>query len=676
MLILNNKFILINQQKNKFTEWRVPKTLQWLVKLFLIFLLIFTAFRLATVLFFKPAPLSFVEVLPSFWLGLKYDLRWISIILLPILLLSLFPKFSPYYNERQKKIWTIYLGIITLLVLFFYGADFGQFAYVNSRLNADALVFAEQPGESLKMIWQSYPVIWILIGIAGAMLMMTWMFKRTHIGVTDVNSRIHKFDYRRRWHVVALVITGWFIYGFLTTGGLKFYRAFNLNDDFRSNLALNPMQNFFATLRFKDSENNSLAKLYYPIIENFLHLKNSGTGKNNYLRVAQPSNHAIESEPNIVLIVLENFSMYKSSLSGNPLNATPYIKTLAGEGIFFNRCFATSYGKARSVFGLLTGVPDVQLSKFATRNEITVKQPSIINDFTGYEKYYFTGGNSSFNNFKGLIKNIEDVKIFEEGSYKTAALNSWGIGDNALFAEANEVLKKQEKPFFAMLQTSGNQLPFTLPADDKEFVLEEVPLDRLKKYGFESLKEYQAFAYADYCLKKYMEAAQKENYFKNTIFVFVGNHGVDGDASAIYPDAWNRQRLTEEHVPLLFYAPQLLAPQKIEKTVSQIDVLPTVAGLIHQPYRNWGLGRNVLDSSENNEPAAFIMYHTAGWVGVVNNDFFYRKNIRIEKEELVSIKQNNLQISLAQQDSVKKHLGNLTSALYETARWMLVHNGK
>jgi hypothetical protein len=57
-----------------------------------------------------------------------------------------------------KKFWTGYLGIITLLVLFFYGADFGQFAYINARLNADALIFAEDPQESLEMVWQSYPV--------------------------------------------------------------------------------------------------------------------------------------------------------------------------------------------------------------------------------------------------------------------------------------------------------------------------------------------------------------------------------------------------------------------------------------------------------------------------------------------------------------------------------------
>jgi hypothetical protein len=93
---------------------------------------------------------------------------------------------------------------------------------------------------------------------------------------------------------------------------------------------------------------------------------------------------------------------------------------------------------------------------------------------------------------------------------------------------------------------------------------------------------------------------------------------------------------------------------------------------VQQPYRNSTLGRDLLDSVKK-ENAAFIIYHAPGWIGVVNNDFFYRKNIRINKEELVSIKSNTLP-GLQQKDSVMKHLSELTSALYETARWMLLNN--
>ena len=230
---------------------RVPKTIQWIVKLFFIYLFIFTAFRIATVIFFKPKVISIFELGPSFWLGLKYDLRWIAIILLPIALLSLFPRLSPFKSERNKKLWTAYLAVVTLLVLFFYGADFGQFAYINARLNADALIFAEDPRESLQMVWQSYPVVWILFGLAGAVMMMMWMFRRMHVDVIEKNLNIHKFTYRRRWHVAALLLLGWFVYGFFTLQPLDFFRAFNLNDEFKSNLALNPLQNFFTTLRFR-----------------------------------------------------------------------------------------------------------------------------------------------------------------------------------------------------------------------------------------------------------------------------------------------------------------------------------------------------------------------------------------------------------------------------------------
>ncbi len=654
-----------------FIKWRVTKTIQWIIKLFIIYILIFTAFRIATVVFFKPKNIAWSDLGSSFWLGLKYDLRWISVILLPIAIISIFPKFSPFYNETSKKVWTIYLGIITLLVLFFYGADFGQFAYINARLNADALIFAEDPKESLQMIWQSYPIVWILIGLFGAVLMMTWMFRRTHVKVVDQNISIHKFGYRRRWHAVALVLLVWFVYGFFTAKPLDFFRAFNLNDEFKSNLALNPMQNFFTTLRFRDPVVTTNAKEYYPQMQKFLGL--GPNVSNNYSRLVCPNSKALESKPNVVLVICESFSMYKSSMSGNPLNSTPYFNEMCKQGIFFNRCFSPTFGTARGVFATISGIPDVQLSKFSTRNEAAVNQRTIINDFEGYEKNYFIGGRSEFNNFKGLVQNIKGINIYEEGHYKEEKLNVWGISDKNLFLEANQVMAKQTKPFFSIIQTADNHRPFNLPEEDKDFIPKNITDEELKKYGFESLKEYNAFAYTDYCFKKFIEAAKKEKYFENTIFIFVGDHGLEGDASAVYPNAWNEQRLADEHIPLLFYAPALLTPQLHQEPVSQIDVLPTVASMIQQPYTNSTLGRDLLDTTKKPN-AAFIIYHAPGWIGVVNEQYFYRKNIHMKNDELVSVTKDSIRLTPLQKDSVKKEMGALTSAIYETAKWMLINN--
>ncbi|MFZ1785557.1 MAG: LTA synthase family protein [Ferruginibacter sp.] len=652
---------------------RVPKTIQWIVKLFVIYLCIFTAFRIATVIFFKPGSIKTLELGASFWLGLKYDLRWIAIILLPIALLALYPRLSPFYSDRSKKRWTAYLGLVTLFVLFFYGADFGQFAYINARLNADALIFAEDPRESIQMVWQSYPVVWILFGLAGAVIMMTWMFRRTHIDVTEKNLNIHKFTYRRRWHAMALVLLGWFVYGFFTVQPLDFFRAFKLNDEFKSNLALNPLQNFFTTLQFRNPDHNNRASEYYEEISRFLQLDKDNSFQKGYSRLVHPGSKALESQPNVVLVICESFSMYKSSMSGNPLNSTPYFSQMCNKGIFFERCFTPSFGTARGVFATVTGIPDVQLSKFSTRNEESVNQRTIINDFDGYEKFYFIGGRSQFNNFKGLISNIKDVHMYEEGQYKSQRLNVWGISDKNLFLESNDVLAKQEKPFFAIIQTADNHRPFNIPEEDSDFVRQHIPEPDLNKYGFESLKEYHAFAYTDYCIEKFMEAAKNSPYYNNTIFIFTGDHGVEGNAEAIYPKAWTEQRLSEEHVPLLFYSPALLLPQKRPEAVSQIDILPTIAGMIQQPYLNTTLGRDLLDPLKK-ENAAFIIYHAPGWIGMVNDDYFFRKNIRIKKEELVPVRNNGPQLTLPQQDSVKKYLSKLTSAIYETSRWMLINN--
>jgi phosphoglycerol transferase MdoB-like AlkP superfamily enzyme len=656
-----------------FIKWKVSKTIQWVVKLFLIYLFIFTVFRVATVIFFKPKDIRFMELFPSFWLGLKYDLRWISLILFPLTFMSIFKKLSPFYSEATKRFWTVYLALLSLLVLFFYGADFGQFSYINARLNADALIFAEDPRESLQMVWQSYPIVWILIALVAVVLRMVWMFSRTHVGVQEKNTHVHKFSYKRRWHLIALVLLSWFMYGFLTVRPLDFFRAFRLNDAFKSNLALNPLQNFFTTLQFRDPVYETRAKEFYPTMESFLNLKSAEVKSNGYLRVKQSGSHALESQPNIVLVICESFSMYKSSMSGNPLNCTPYFNSISQKGIFFDRCFSPTFGTARGVFATLTGVPDVQLSTFATRNESTVNQRSIINDFDGYEKMYFIGGRSQFNNFSGLVNNIKGVNIYEEGSFKSPKLNVWGISDKNLFLEANAIMAKQKKPFFSIIQTADNHRPYNIPEEDKDFVQKDIPEDTLKKYGFESAKEYNAFAYTDYCFKKFMEAAAKESYFENSIFVFVGDHGVEGNAMAVYPKAWTEQRLADEHVPLLFYAPALLTPQKRNEVVSQIDVLPTIAGMLFQPYRNSTLGRDLLDTAKKDN-AAFIIYHAPGWIGMVTDDYFYRKNIRIQKEELVPIKFNSPDLSQRQQDSVKKKLSQLTTAFYETARWMLVNN--
>jgi phosphoglycerol transferase MdoB-like AlkP superfamily enzyme len=212
-----------------------------------------------------------------------------------------------------------------------------------------------------------------------------------------------------------------------------------------------------------------------------------------------------------------------------------------------------------------------------------------------------------------------------------------------------------------------------IPEGEKKFLRQDIPPDTLKKYGFESVEEYNSFRYSDYCFQVFMEASRKEAYFNNTVFVFVGDHGVSGNAEAVYGEIWTRERLTDEHVPLLFYAPGRLAPQLRTEVVSQIDVLPTIASLTGHTYTNTTLGRDVISNKEGNH-FAFIIHHDEGRIGMVTDQYYFTKNLNFSKEELHFF--STPSYTPVQQDSIKAKMSTVTTAFYETAKWMLLNNKK
>jgi phosphoglycerol transferase MdoB-like AlkP superfamily enzyme len=659
-------------------RFKIPKTILWVVNLFIIFLLIFTLFRFATYFAFKPSDLSFTELLQSFWLGLRYDLRWISLVLLPVLLISLRPQLSPFYSEKNKKWWTWYLAIITFIIFFFFAADFGSFSYNETRLDAGALNFAEDPGISLAMMWQTYPLVWMVLGLIVAVLFFRWMYRQSHWRVITRTDGLG-IPYRRKFFYIVILLFAVLIFGSISFQPLKWSKAMTMGDNFKNYLSLNPLQNFFATLKFrKPGFNESKARESFPLVAEWMGLKDKSSF--SFHRTFLPDSNVTESKPNVVLVLCESFSMYKSSMSGNPLNTTPFFQSLSQQGIFFEKCFTPHFSTARGLFATVTGIPDVQQFKFSTRNPMAVQQRTIINDFEGYDKMYFLGGSPEFNNFQGLLKNIDNLQMYTEGKFSSPKINVWGISDKNLFLEANNIFRQQPRPFFSIIQTADNHRPFMIPDEDKDFTRLFPSEDSLETYGFETVEEYNAFRYADYSIRKFIEAAQKENYFHNTIFVFVGDHGVAGNAEAVYPRVWTSQRLTDQHVPLLFYSPQLLKPQRRAETVSLVDVLPTVAGFIHQHYTNTTLGRDLLQNDKGKN-FAFIT-NSQGKIGVITDEFYFTMNLDLSENNkefnpgarIFSVKNEALPYTLQQQDSLRTSMSQLTMALYETARWMLMNN--
>jgi phosphoglycerol transferase MdoB-like AlkP superfamily enzyme len=387
--------------------------------------------------------------------------------------------------------------------------------------------------------------------------------------------------------------------------------------------------------------------------------------------------------PNIVMVICESFSAYKSSMWGNPLNTTPYFNELCKQGIFFKNCFSPAYGTARGVWAIVTGIPDVTVIKTASRDPNLVDQQTVLNDIKGYEKFYFIGGSTSWANIRGVLTgNIKDLHLYEQEDYKSSPLNVWGISDKNLFLETNNVLKKQAKPFFAIIQTADNHRPYTIPSEDKPFLkFRNLPKDTLEKYGFWSNEELDAYTYMDYTYKSFFAAAAKEKYFNNTIFVFVGDHGIRGNAGDMMPKVWTEHGLTVQHVPLLFYAPSLLKPQVIERKVSQVDIIPSIASLANLPVSNTTLGRSFfpnLPFTDSNDLRnhAFLFDPDQKLIGVVNEKYYYEYNMGTKKEAVYSLLNNNPLPPGEPDTDLLNQLRNLTMGYYETSRYMLSNNKK
>lgn len=718
----------------------LPRLVKWMFLTGIAFLIFMTIMRFVFFFHFRPAQYSFGNSFKAFLLGLNFDTRIVcGIILFPFLignlhlnynnkkrlttgsvvqlvftiiimaLLILFMKkghvpipsliymsilfaliiiwllvtknCNPFENAVSRKIFKIYFFIITVVLVFLYAIDFEHFDYLHQRLSASVLNYTSDAKISMHMVWQTYPVISLLTLIIICIILLYGLIIRWYKKMQVSVYRGHTLS-RIFIGFVFAIILGIGIWGRLNQYPLRWSDAFSFNDDFKANLSLNPVQSFLSTLQFRNSTYDiKKVKEYYPLMVQYLGVQNPDSITLTYKRSFIPQ-QSVTNNPNVVIVICESFSAYKSSMWGNPLNTTPYFNEMCKQGIFFDRCFTPAYGTARGVWAVITGIPDVEYPNTASRNPSAVDEHTIINDYTGYNKYYFIGGSSSWANIRGLLtNNISGLHLYEQDDYKANSIDVWGISDKQLFLAANDVFKKQNNPFIAVIQTADNHRPYTIPDEDKAtFQLKKYPADSLKKFGFQSNEELNAFRYTDFSFQTFIEAAKKEKYFNNTIFVFVGDHGIRGDVGNMFPKAWNIDGLTTQHVPLLFYSPALLAPKRISNTCSQIDLLPSVTALTHHRYINTTLGKNLFDTIAINnvrfKHAAFLFDPNLKQIGIVTDEYCYVHNLLSGTEDFRYSNSNEPLPQTAAVAKDRRAIKNLAQAYYETARYMMLHNLK
>ncbi len=633
--------------------------------------------RLGFYLYFVPSGTSLDSsmLIWSLYIGTKFDLRLLLFVHLPLVLLSAVIRFKPAQNVYALYFWRSYFIILFSAILISYAMDFAYYAYLGTRLDASILRFAYNLDTSLHMVWQTYPVIRISLGAAAVFTLLVFA-----VGKVWQPGPEQSYPGTGRRLASSLVMTILMLMGAwakLSWYPLRWSDAYYSTNEFASRLALNPALYFLDTIKNRNiNYDEDKARKYYPLMVEYLGIDQPDMKALSYVRRRIPQT-TFARRPNIVIVLLESFAWYKTGLSGNPFNPTPHFDAIAKKGISFNRYYAPHGGTARSVWALVTGLPDIEVNRTSSRNPLVVNQHTIVNAFQGHEKFYFLGGSANWANIRGLLaNNIPGLNIYDEGSYKSSRMDVWGISDLHLFEEANEVLSRQDKAFVALIQTSGNHRPYNIPEDNRGFeVLPQDP-DELKKYGFRSTPDYNAMRFMDHSIGFFMRQASQSEYYRDTIFVFLADHGNMRHASHL-PDYVEKLGITEFQSPFVIYQPGIPGMAKEISTVtSQLDVLPTVAAYASQPYINTTLGRNMLDPRYADQQYAFTVIHERlPRIGVMSSDDYFTMYSNGSKKRLYYLKADKPDKDVGSGNpNLLEEREALALALFETANYMRFHN--
>ncbi|MDH5631788.1 MAG: sulfatase-like hydrolase/transferase [Gammaproteobacteria bacterium] len=666
---------------------KIPALLRFLFFVSIGYIVLFSGLRLAFWLYFSDAADNIPAdvMLESFYIGYKFDLRLTMFVIAPALFLGWIKTLSPTWNETARKGWAIYFGIASLALLVHYSLDWAHFAYLRTRMDATILRFLADFETSMQMAWETYPVIsgtlalLVIAGAAGWLIYRLSCYTAQHPGM--------ELPTKKKKAVVATVASFVFLagcYGNLSWYPLRWSNAFFSTHPFASSIALNPVIYYGETFKNqKISYTEESVQQHYDVMADYLQLPSPDKPGLDYRRLVTPVNPVVAingRKPNVVLVFLESFAAYKTGVFGNTLNPTPNFDRLAADGLMFKNHYVPHNGTARNVFALLTGLPDIETEATSSRNPTIVNQNLILDQYDGYKKFYFLGGSTNWGNIRGVISsNIEDLTIFEEGSYRAPRVDAWGISDIHLFEEAADVLDKQDKPFVAVLQTSGNHRPYNITDDNKGFKYDAQESKVLKANGFVSNKEYNSFRFMDHSIGYFIEHARKKKFFKNTIFVFYADHGLlVGNPGAHMPKTEQPLHITRHHIPLLVYAPHLITePKTITRVTSSLDVMTSIASLAGITHLNTTLGRNFFDDKYDGERYAFALWHSTPLrIGVIGDRYYFRMFADGSEKSLFDLQSEEPFADFKDQFPDKaRRMEEITWAIYESTKYMLRNNG-
>lgn len=651
---------------------RVPRLLRFVLAACALNLLLFLALRLVFWSVFRStapdAPLP--DVLQGLYLGLKFDLRLALLIGLPPLVLGGLPPLSPVRHLFARRFWLGYLVVAQMLLLLLYFIDFGHYGFLHARLNAGILDHLWPPAIALQIVWESYPVMPGIGVLALAGTANWWALRRFALPELDAAVPSAPGEWPRRALAGAVLAAYFFgIWGKWSTFPLRWSDAYFSAEPFVAALAVNPVLFLADTLDNRSQPYDvERVRAEYGFVAQRMEVTRHDRENLSFARTVVPRAPS-SRPPNLVVIHLESMAAFKLGMFGNRMRATPRMDAIAREGVLFTDFFVPAAPTARAVFSWVTGIPDYNVGRSASRNPLVIDQHTLLNALPGYSRFYFLGGSAAWANIRGLLAhNIRDLQIFEEGSYDRARTDGWGVSDLGVFEKAHAVLSAQPGPFFAFIQTSGNHKPYGIPdspAERRGFEPVREDEQLLRANGFDSLAAYNSLRYFDHSLGHFFDLARQAAWFRDTVIVLYGDHG----NPATHDIVFERLGLTGAHSLLIVHAPgRVPGGRVIDTPASLLDLLPTALGVVGVPYLNTTLGRDLFAPRAADERFALLAD------GLLDHEFLLKES-PAGGYRLHRYRSQDPTRDLARDEPEKlAQMTRLREALRDTARYLLYHN--
>ena len=626
------------------------------VNFIIIFLLV--SFVTRTVLLamtFNLADTSPVEMLKVFATGMFYDFVAVSYYLIPfVIYLIVVPR--KIFNSKLHKIIAllVYFAVIYSVVFngfseYFFWEEFGK------RFNFIAVDYLVYTHEVIHNILESYPIpllLAIILLITGVIFYINHKKSRLH---KDAFSCDMSFWQRLKIGSIYLALPLLF---FVMLD--KQTLAERIPNKFDQELAKNGLYSLFSAFRhneldyeefYKTLDDNAVFKRLHILLKR----DNTTFVSNDLHDIAREVHYdGTPQKHNIILIMVESLSAEYLGAFGDKRGLTPHLDALTKKSLFFTNLYATGTRTVR-------GMEAVTLSLPPTPGRSIVKRPDcqgldsagVVFGKLGYENKFIYAGHGYFDNMNYFFSHngFKIVDRFDFADDEVTFSNVWGVCDEDLL---NKVAKEADssyakgKPFFSFVMTTSNHRPYTYP-DGKI----DIPSHTGRRGGVK---------YTDYAIHKFLEEAQKKPWFDNTIFVIVADHN-GGSAGKTALPVWRYK------IPLIVYAPKLIKPRKVTKLASQVDVVPTLLGLLHQSYEAKFYGDDILRA--DHKARAFIGNYQKlgllrnGALTVLSPDKSVQ-HYRIEKQTLYSVKYA--------EEKAKEADVNDTITYYQSASWLYKHH--